>query len=509
MGLLRAVAAAALSVLVGLAATLCAPSTAQAQPLPTCSDVSSLMSATIAGGAPPVMRQIDFGLVAGQVVTIIWDIPEFVFLEVEGVPLVSLTRPPPGSANYTIPTTGTFTLRESFTPDALATTTILVTCSGAGTPPTPPVTPTPPTPPAATDAASLGDGALGDQDDREQRRYDVLWHALYLHLGGVVFEDSPLGSSGDTVIISDTGPGGLPDDGGSLSGYAPIQSPINRSVPEVLTFLDFGGDSFSGTFPLATTDDWRISLIVDGAAINRGTGGLTRQTRVGSATILGSHLLDDKTTLGVGLKLGGANSVTNAPASTVNSLQVGADLAIAHMLMPDLFGGLYLGAEAASHAMSIGGVTSTFGSQTLKLGGTLEGQVDFDAFTLSPAVSALLQLRHRNGFTDSVSVAHASSNAVSFDVTAGATLSRDFEDIERGLSWTPFLTGNLLLNASGVTPAPAGPLVIPPDVLRVQVIAGVRARWDNGMTVSLQGDIARGPTTTMFGLSGTLSVPIN
>ena len=192
----------------------------------------------------------------------------------------------------------------------------------------------------------------------------------------------------------------------------------------------------------------------------------------------------------------------------VNTTQFGADLAILRMLAPNLFGGLYAGYDLGVHNATVAAVNSNFLSHALKTGGTLRGEIDYAAFTLTPAVSALLQFRHRPSFTDAAAVVVPLSNTIDFDVTAGATISRDFLAPEADLVITPFLGANLLIDYAATTPAPVGP-AIPNDPFKGQIDGGVKVSWMSGASLNLEGSISQGINTTTYGLSSGLSVPLH
>lgn len=150
---------------------------------------------------------------------------------------------------------------------------------------------------------------------------------------------------------------------------------------------------------------------------------------------------------------------------------------------------------------------STYGSHTIKLGGMLQGELTYGEFVVTPSASALLQYRHRPGFTDGAGVAIPSSNTVELDIVAGATVSRNFALPEQDAVLQPFVGANALFDATQVTPALVGP-VFPGDPFRLQAVGGIGLVWQSGARASIQADVSRGANTTMFGLSGALSVPI-
>jgi hypothetical protein len=297
-----------------------------------------------------------------------------------------------------------------------------------------------------------------------------------------------------------------------IGGASPFAArPEARSTPSlsaISQFFDFGGDSVSGTFPLRSNiKGWVFKVSVHGLLVDRTFAALNRRTRVGSVMLQGMTELDPRTRLGVSLKLGGAQSVASAPAATVNTTHIGADLAVLRFLSPNLFAGLYAGYQFGAHNATIAAVNSNFLSHAIKLGGVLQGEIDYAAFTLTPSISALLQYRHRPSFTDAAGVVVPLSNTVDLDITAGSTISRDFLFVEHGIVVSPFVGGNLLVDYSATTPAPAPG--IPDDHFHAQVVGGVNVSWVGGAVLNLQAQVSKGANTTAYGVTSGLSVPIN
>lgn len=510
---------------------LATPDVANAQALSAvCSDINAggLDAPFVPGGNSTTLVVDDTG-VAGEIAHIEWTNAASIEIKLNNAVVLNLTNSPSGSHDVTLTTGPSVGIIIEFDADPLAVSgSVDSSCSAGGATP-----PTTPTPGPASDAAAIVDGALSDQNASEPERtngfFDLIEQSI---LGSWALERlnrelselrSELDAEDDASVrdriqeridnltverdqfTSDLARARVT----SVRQFAPIQqSPSTPSVTAISQYFDFGGDTVSGIFPLqSTVPGWTFNVAIEGAIIDRTFAALNRQTWVGSATLIGTHRLDPETVLGLGVKLGGAVSTTNNPVSTVNSTQIGADLAFGRLLSPDLFGGLYFGYELGAHQAMISGVGSNFLSHSFKVGGTLRGEMNYREFTLTPSASAVLQYRHRPSFTDAAAAFVPSSNTIDLDVTAGATISRDFDVPEKDPTLTPFLGANLLLDYTQTSPALVGP-VIPGDPFKVQFLGGVRIRWDGGATASLQADVSRGANTTMFGLTGSFRVPI-
>lgn len=281
-----------------------------------------------------------------------------------------------------------------------------------------------------------------------------------------------------------------------------------ETFPNLSQYFDFGGNSASGRVPLqSTVPGWTIEAHVGGELIERTFGAINRQTWVSNLAVNGATRLDPETVLAIGLKLGAASSAQNAPAATVNSAQAGVDLGIRRLLAPNLLGGLYFGYDLGVHDTLISSVDSSFLSHNFTLGGTLGGELEYDAFTLTPSATAIVQYRHRPSFTDGAGVDIAASNTITLGGSAGVGISRDFLVPESDLLVTPYARMNLLLDYTSTAPALSGP-VIPGDPLKGQLLAGVKFARRDGALLSFESQISRGANTMSFGVSGGLAVPI-
>ena len=508
-----------------------------------CQDINNggLDAPFVPGGNSTTLVVDDDGI-AGEEATIEWLNGVNIEIKLNNA-VVHTSNASSGSFVVTLTTGPSVGIIVAFDADPLAASgSVDSSCSAGGTTTPPPTPPTTPTAGPAADTAAVVDGALSDQDDDERERVEGFFDDM---LGGVPPEEylrhlvqfyAAKLAEARTDIPTDPVEEGIRenyidflenelakstrllqesiegvrifDAQGVPFSYSPGQSRIYPSVSAISRYFDFGGNTVGGNFPLQSTiPGWTFNIDIRGAIIDRTFAALNRQTWVGSATLSGAHRLDTETVLGLGIKLGGARSTQNTPASTVNSAQIGADLAIVRMLSPDLFGGVYFGYEFGAHQATISGVDSNFVSHTIKAGGTLRGEMTYGDFLVTRSVSALLQYRHRPSFTDAAAVLVPSSDTIDVDVRAGATISRDFDVPEKDLMVTPFLGANLLLDYTQTTPALVGP-VIPGDPFKFQLLGGVRVRWDGGATASLQADISRGANTTTLGVRGSVSVPI-
>jgi hypothetical protein len=283
-----------------------------------------------------------------------------------------------------------------------------------------------------------------------------------------------------------------------------VPPPTSPPLEAMSQLFYFGGSYASASVPLRSPNpDWAFNVLLDGAFMDT-SAAPARRTVIGTATFTALHRWDDNTVIAGGLKLGASGTTFVGPADTVNTAMFGADIAVLHMFSPTLFAGLYGGYELNIHQSSIAGVNSTFPSHLLKGGANLEGVVELDPFTLRPAVSALVQFRHQPAYTDGAGVPMAAVNMLDIDALAGVTAERAFLLSENDVVITPFVGLNLWASYSTTT----GP-AIGYDSLRLQVLGGLRLAWGNGFNASIQGDVSRGATSTMVGVSATLSGPIH
>jgi hypothetical protein len=461
---------------------------AVAQAALTCATMGAAFS--VALGPGPFAFGANVNLVAGQIITVTHN-GTTAFNFFVGAPLVYTSANPGGTFVYMVPSTGVFPTSKDGTAGG-GGATIGVSCADPVAPPQPPDRPILP-------AGAQVIFGTGDPADREPARYRGMMDALMLIVGGVIPSE---------LIAAERGAGG--GSGNSQLGqYAPLQqSPIDPGVDAISRFFDFGGDAISGSIPLQSTNpDWSFNLMFDGAIIDRTFNALGRRTWVGTGTVTAAYRLDDETVIGGSLLFGGATSTFSGLTATLDTTRVGADLAVVRMLTPTLRGGLFGGAEYDLHKATIAGVSSTFHSSVLKLGGVLEGQIVLDAFTLTPAVTALVQYRQRPAFTDGAGVAFGAADTLDADVLGGATLSRDFVLTESGVVVSPYLTVNGWLDHQSTTPAAfADP--IPTDTFKVQAVGGLRFAWEGGAAASISADISGGATTMMYGATARLTVPI-
>lgn len=341
--------------------------------------------------------------------------------------------------------------------------------------------------------------------------------------GGVSVAVGDLDGDGvaDTVTAPSVKCGTVPvsSDGGALgafdpsftggvfvSGYAPDPHGSIPSVAALSRYFSYEGNAVRGVVPLASPPEgWALDVIVDGAFIDRTFAALSQRTLIGTVILNGRRQIDDRTGFGIGFRVGQSNT-TQTPAATLNSTSVGVDVVIGRILAPRLFGALYGGAEAASNHAAAGAVTGDFGSYILKFGGTLDGTILLDAFTLTPSASFLLQYHRRPQFTDSVGIVLPALDTLEVNGLAGLSISRDVVLIERDLKVTPFASANLLVDH--VSTMPAVTAALPVDAFRLEGIAGIRFLWATGASASFQVDASRGRTTTVLGASGTVSVPL-
>lgn len=296
--------------------------------------------------------------------------------------------------------------------------------------------------------------------------------------------------------------------GGVFVGYMP-QSRPNPAVVALSSYVSMGNNGVKGRLPLqSTSPDWAFEVTVDGNWINQSFAALNMQTWTGDARLGATHLLDDRTVLGFGVSLGGAASNTSAPAGTISSTLLGADIEVLRMLAPEIYGGLLARFEYGMHRATIGGVASSYTSQLIEGGATLRGEFAYGDIVFSPAVTALLGYQTRAGFTDGAGVVVPASSALEFHLTAGGKVSQNIVLPESEVVLTPFVGANLLVDLASGSPALIGPAG-PADIVRLQALAGVQATWPGGASILVEANISRGATTTSLGLTASLQVPIN
>lgn len=337
--------------------------------------------------------------------------------------------------------------------------------------------------------------------------------------GRVTFSDDPViegrdvNADGDVDVISPP-PLGCAVSAESLNDvnafatvpYFPTAE-MAPSLDAISQFFSYDGNSLRGVVPLqSAAKGWAVDMIVDGAFIDRSFAALNQRTLTGTVVLSGRKLLDGRTSLGLGVRVGQALTKQAATAGTLSSTSVGADIVLARQLTPTLFGALYGGAEIASNHAVVGVVTGDYSSSIIKLGGELDGRMALDVFTLTPSVSILLQYHYRPQFTDSAGTALAALSTLEVNGLAGFTISRDFLLLEHDLVVSPFAGTNLRIDHLSTAPVVAQ--AMPVDPFRVGGSAGIRFLWDRGASASIQVDASRGPTTTVLGASGTISIPI-
>jgi hypothetical protein len=492
------------------------PALAQIGPLTACDALTAgdfNFVATMTGG--PFSRTQQYQLPAFATITIRWtNVTNFSF-KINGAPVVFA----PGTSGvqlFVVPADGLYTFEKTLNVPSLPAS-VTVEC-------TPPAALPPPAGPADETARNV-DGALGDQLTEELNRIPgaltgfeflaLLFYGNELTAAPPLTLDDPCAPSGD----DEDDPEELGD--GECRLYYPhpltsstalraINSFVPRSEP-LLPTMSFvpSGDGFSGLVPLGRTwDNWVFAVKVDAAFIDRSFAAVSRQTRVGSATLMAAHPLSDDTTIGLGLKLGAANTTGTGPALTLNSGQIGADLAIVKILSPTLTLTGYAGYELGLHTATVSGVSGSFASHTLKAGGRLKGNFELDRFLVSPAASALLMHTYRPSYVDASATTIPASSATRIDASAGVTVSTDLDPLANRVVVSPFVTGNLMfgwgVNSLDAVVAPS----IPNDPLRAQLIAGLRLAFENGAMASVSGNVSRGANTIGYGVGADLTMPI-
>lgn len=303
---------------------------------------------------------------------------------------------------------------------------------------------------------------------------------------------------------------GFPDPVGP--GLTPIRARgigMSLANPNIFGAANGMAAGYSNGAPEASfgNGDWTFKAHLDKGFINE-VNGVDRQSRIGSLSLLGITPFGEDMALGAGLKIGGASSWQSSPRTQMDSVLLGLDLFAARAFSDDLFAGKYLGYEYGAHRADIAGVGSTFNTHTFKAGASISGSFGWNDFVVSPSIDALLQYRYRPSFLDGAGATVPASDALSFDLSAGKTISRDYYLPEHEVLLSPFLGANLMLKQTWMGSTP-GAGVVPPDALRLQLVAGLNAKWDNGMYGSLKADLTAGQSSTMFGFGASLHVPLD
>jgi hypothetical protein len=291
-----------------------------------------------------------------------------------------------------------------------------------------------------------------------------------------------------------------------VGGYAPTPEASFAPLDAIMQYFTYDGQSVRGVVPLERSPTgWGIDVIVDAAIIDRSFAALGQRTLIGTVILNGHKRINARTGVGLGIRAG--QSMTTQGASTLSSTSIGADLVLGYILAPRLVGALYLGGEvSANHAVN-GAVTGDYHESNLKVGGTLDGTIPLEAFTVTPSVSMLLQYHRRPQFTDSVGIIVPALDTLEVNGSASLGIQKDIVLLESNLKISPFASADLLVDH--VSTSPAIVFALPVDPIRLGVTAGVRFLWDTGAAASIQADASRGATTTVLGWSGTVSIPIN
>jgi hypothetical protein len=471
----RLVAGLLAAALVSIPIYVTTPQIAQAQAVLTCATIALFNFDPVPAGTVAATRTETVSLNAGDTVTATWGGLTAFFWSVNGVAVPGATGAA-GSTTYVASTAALFTFFKSVTGGPGF---VRFTCTPAGGGSSS----------GATPSGMIG-AAQNDQNRREPVRKDLLMDALLFFLGDVLSEN-------------EADVNRLDQEFGILAQYAP-RPPSPPAAAAIEQLFYFRGNTALMSVPLQSPDPrWAFNVLLDGAIMDT-SAAPARRTSIATATLTAFHRWDDQTAFGAGLKFGASGTTFTPATNTVNTAMFGGDLAVVHMLQPDLSVGLYGGYEINLHSSAIAGVNSSFPSHLFKAGANIEGVIRLDEFTLRPAASALLQFRHQPAFTDGAGVPMAAVNTLDLDAIAGVTAERTFVLTEHDLIVTPYLGLNLWGSASATTGAAIGY-----DSLRLQAVGGARFALGGGFNGSIQADLSRGASSTMLGLSGTISGPIN
>jgi hypothetical protein len=435
-----------------------------------------------------------------------------------------------GSESFTIPADDDIIIRRTFGVPAMSTGEIAFTCDEGTTPPPPP-------PPSGTaeETAAATAGAADDVRSTEPERTNTLFDDVMRVLAytdpSLVNEpelwrrriadqlkrlawmrnELPLRPSQQEYLLRAIAEGEknlayytrvLADLESTEQSGQPFFPQLFRSNPSLSAISDAAGGG-EQTGP----GEWTFDVDLAGTFIDRTFAALNRQTQMGTLTISGRKALDPGTAAALGIKLGAARTTQNTPASTIDTAQVGADAAIAHLFSPTLMGAAYVGYEFDAHRAAISGVSSFYVSHIGKIGGKLQGTIDVEEYILTPSLATLLQYEHRPSFVDGGATTIPAAGTIDADLTLGLELSRTFLLIEQNAEVTPRIGAALDLRYVATNPTPVG--AIPNNLLGVQLSAGVDMLWFEGAQLGAEVEIGWRPNTMSYGLKGKFAAAID